>query len=84
MPRVEFEQLPEDARVWIFSAERTLTAQEQERLLAEVDTFLAQWVLTTSPSWRAGMSATTDSCSWRSTSPPSVHLDVLLTRSCVK
>ena len=43
MPRVEFEQLPEDARVWIFSAERTLTAGEQRRLLEEVDGFLAQW-----------------------------------------
>ena len=43
MPRVEFDQLPEDARVWIFSAERTLTTGEQSRLLEEVDTFLAQW-----------------------------------------
>lgn len=43
MPRVEFEQLPSDARVWIFSADRALTQDEQARLLQEVDTFLAQW-----------------------------------------
>ena len=43
MPRVEFEALPEDARVWIFSAERPLTDDEQSRLLGEVDGFLDQW-----------------------------------------
>ena len=43
MPRTEFDALPEDARVWIFSAERPLTSVEQSRLLAEVDRFLDQW-----------------------------------------
>ena len=43
MARVDFEALPADARVWIFSAERALTADEQSRLLAEVDGFLSQW-----------------------------------------
>ena len=43
MPRVEFDELPEDARVWIFSAERPLTSAEQSRLLGEVDVFLNQW-----------------------------------------
>jgi hypothetical protein len=43
MPRVEFEQLPSDARVWIFSAERVLTQNERARLLQEVDGFLDQW-----------------------------------------
>ncbi len=43
MPRVEFDALPEDARVWIFSAERPLTPTEQSRLLGEVDRFLEQW-----------------------------------------
>ena len=43
MPRVEFEQLPSDARVWILSTERALTQDEQARLLQEVDAFLAQW-----------------------------------------
>lgn len=43
MPQVEFSQLPEDSRVWIFSAERELTTFEQEHLLREVDAFLARW-----------------------------------------
>lgn len=43
MPRVEFDQLPEDARVWIFSAERALTPDEQSVLLEAVDRFLAGW-----------------------------------------
>tara|TARA_B100001123_G_scaffold449080_1_gene612886 strand:- start:34052 stop:34558 length:507 start_codon:yes stop_codon:yes gene_type:complete len=43
MPRVEFESLPADARVWIFAAERQLMVAEQNRLLVEVDSFIAQW-----------------------------------------
>ena len=43
MPRTDFEQLPVDARVWIFSAERALTADEQARLLQDVDAFIDQW-----------------------------------------
>ena len=43
MSRVGFDVLPEDARVCIFSAERELTAVEQERVLADVDRFIDQW-----------------------------------------
>ena len=43
MPRIAFDELPEDARVWIFSAARALNPSEQERLLAEVDAFLDRW-----------------------------------------
>ena len=43
MPRVAFNILPEDSRVWIFSAARELTAVEQERVLADVDRFIDQW-----------------------------------------
>ena len=43
MSRVGFDVLPEDARVWIFSAERELSAVEQERVLADVDRFIDQW-----------------------------------------
>tara|TARA_B100000029_G_scaffold466861_1_gene502711 strand:+ start:409 stop:900 length:492 start_codon:yes stop_codon:yes gene_type:complete len=43
MPQVVFDELPEDARVWIFSAERELTALEQEQVLAHVDRFIDQW-----------------------------------------
>ena len=43
MPRVAFDELPGDARVWIFSAARKLTEPERMRLLAEVDAFIEQW-----------------------------------------
>lgn len=43
MPQVRFEELPEDARVWIFSAERALAPDEKDRLLAHVDRFIGQW-----------------------------------------
>ena len=43
MPRVSFESLPDDARVWVFGAARELDALAAERLLGVVDDFLAQW-----------------------------------------
>ena len=49
MPRVSFEKLPEDARLWIFTAERPLQRTEQQRLLAEVDGFIDQWGAHTVP-----------------------------------
>jgi len=38
-----FNQLPDHSRLWIFSADRRLTAAEAARLLPETDTFLNQW-----------------------------------------
>ena len=49
MPRIAFDQLPGDARVWIFSAARRLTEPERTRLLAEVDAFIEQWGAHTVP-----------------------------------
>ena len=43
MPRVNFDQLPDDARLWIFPAERSLSEAEQAQLLTEVDRFIGQW-----------------------------------------
>jgi hypothetical protein len=43
MPRVSFEQLPDDARVWVFGAASEMTIPASERLLAAVDEFLSQW-----------------------------------------
>ena len=43
MPRIDFAQLPSDARVWIFSSDRVLSNDQQTQLLANVDGFLAQW-----------------------------------------
>ena len=49
MPQVRFDELPEDARVWIFSAERPLAPGEQDRLLAHVDRFIGQWAAHDTP-----------------------------------
>ena len=43
MPRVEFDSLPGDARVWVFGAASELSPAASERLLGAVDEFLAQW-----------------------------------------
>jgi hypothetical protein len=43
VPRIEFEQLPGNARVWIFSASRPLSAPEREQVLAEADAFTEKW-----------------------------------------
>ena len=49
MPLVDVEQLPQDARVWIFAADRALAPAEQERLLAHVDAFIGQWAAHDTP-----------------------------------
>lgn len=43
MPRVEFDQLPPNARVWIFASDRPLHEEEANILLEDVDAFLEQW-----------------------------------------
>ncbi len=43
MPAASFDQLPDHARLWVFAAERPLSADEAERLLTEVDEFLDGW-----------------------------------------
>lgn len=58
MPRVEFDALPDDARLWIFAASRALTSVEQGHLLAAVDTFIDRWAAHGAPlraarDWRA-------------------------------
>ena len=49
MPRIAFDDLPAEARVWIFSAARRLAEPERTRLLAEVDAFIAQWAAHATP-----------------------------------
>src|SRR5262245_43370767 len=44
MPRISFEQLPTDARLWIFAAERPLSEAERNRVLEETDAFINQWM----------------------------------------
>jgi len=43
MPIVPFDSLPDDARVWVFGADRALSAPEAKRLLGVVDSWLARW-----------------------------------------
>lgn len=57
MPIVSFDSLPDEARVWVFGSDRALTGDDAERLLSEVDRFLAQWKahgipLTSARDWR--------------------------------
>lgn len=43
MPRVSFDSLPADARVWVFGAAGPLDPTATETLLTAVDDFLGQW-----------------------------------------
>ncbi len=57
MPRANFDTMPEDARLWIFAADRPLQEAERDRVLERVDAFLEQWrahgaPLTASRDWR--------------------------------
>ena len=49
MPRVMFEALPDQARAWVFAADRALTAPEADRVLESVDRFLDGWKAHGSP-----------------------------------
>jgi hypothetical protein len=57
MPKVNFETLPDEARVWVFAADRPLDGPEAGRLLDTVDAFLDGWKahgapLTCARDWR--------------------------------
>src|SRR5438105_3230046 len=43
MPRVEFSNLPDASRVWVFASDRPLSRDESSILLEEVDAFLEDW-----------------------------------------
>lgn len=43
MPTTEMTDLPDDARVWVFAAADTLSAEAETVLLAHTDAFLKQW-----------------------------------------
>jgi len=57
MPIVPFESLPDASRVWVFGSDRALSGADADRLLSEVDRYLAQWKahgipLTCARDWR--------------------------------
>jgi hypothetical protein len=43
MPLVPFSELPAQARIWVFGADRPITGAAADTLLAEVDQYLGQW-----------------------------------------
>ncbi|MEJ7811123.1 MAG: hypothetical protein WKG32_11990 [Gemmatimonadaceae bacterium] len=57
MPTIPFDQLSDAARVWVFASDRPLARPQADRLLGEVDRYLAGWhahgePLTASRDWR--------------------------------
>lgn len=59
MPKVPFESLPDDARVWVFGSDRTIAEPQSQQLLAAVDQFIDRWAahgtpLHASRDWREG------------------------------
>lgn len=43
MPIVDFNSLPDSARVWVFASDSELTEAASDTLLAAVDRFLSEW-----------------------------------------
>ncbi len=59
MPRVPYETLPDQSRLWVFGVGRELEEEEEEALLAAVDRFLDTWAahgmaLRCGRDWRRG------------------------------
>jgi hypothetical protein len=57
VPRIEFDALPRDARVWVFGASAPIAGPARDALLHHVDEYLAQWrahgePLTCARDWR--------------------------------
>ncbi|WP_455168585.1 ABC transporter ATPase [Aegicerativicinus sediminis] len=42
---VEFEQLPEEARLWIYQSNRPFTEQELEEIIPSIENFLTTWTV---------------------------------------
>ena len=49
MPRIAFDELPDHARLWVFPADRTLSAEERARVEGVVAGSLAEWAAHGSP-----------------------------------
>ncbi|MBX9929189.1 MAG: hypothetical protein K2X99_09780 [Gemmatimonadaceae bacterium] len=43
MPLIEFDRLPDDARIWVFAADAPVDDVDAPRLLKAVDSFLRTW-----------------------------------------
>ena len=49
MSMIPFDELPDRARLWVFSADRILTTEEQRLLAESVESGLAEWAAHGSP-----------------------------------
>lgn len=59
MPKVDFNTLPDSARVWVYGADRELGEGGEKQLLSTVDSFLDDWKAHGTPlaaarDWREG------------------------------
>jgi hypothetical protein len=59
MPLTSFEELPADARVWVFGASDEIAGDVERAMLGDVDAWLSQWhahghPLTCARDWRDG------------------------------
>lgn len=59
MPKVDFNSLPDSARVWVYGADRELGEGGEKQLLSTVDYFLDEWKahgtpLSAARDWREG------------------------------
>ena len=59
MPKVDFNSLPDSARVWVYGADRELGEGGEKQLLSTVDSFLDEWKahgtpLSAARDWREG------------------------------
>jgi len=43
MPIIEFEELPDSARIWVYGSDSDLSSESETKLLSAVDEFLARW-----------------------------------------
>ena len=42
---IDFKELPEDARVWVYQCNRSFTEEEQQQLHAQLEAYLNQWTV---------------------------------------
>lgn len=59
MPRIPFDDLPDDARIWVFGSSDSLSTDAQKDMLSAVDAWLDEWTAHGEPlvcgrDWREG------------------------------
>jgi len=49
MPIVDFDSLPDSARIWVYGADKSIDPENEKQLLDTVDDFLGRWAAHGSP-----------------------------------